>query len=398
MEKDHDLVVMNPKWLCSDVIGHLMSHDQLMRSRPTGCYTAEDIQLMFPETEAENILKILESLELCTQCDLDGDIEYEFTALNFIESLHGLWEKDPKRPDDLVYGGIQYQTPRGVQNQLVHVFPRIQVQMRRVINGDNNNPENDLYQWYHGSKFCSGYLESLVTLEQNDQVIEIKARGPSELSSTLYHFFDDICQIVEQVIMHCCPGIVLEKQLLSATDLFNHIENPRKYPTHELLKLALRNCSKVKLDDDNEESFEDLMCFGSEEIYSSITFGVDLHISNLPHHARRQLSLLLDPPDKMGRDWCLLAVSLGLSENVPALDNTKNFPVSKTDQALAAWSSDPQAVVANLITRLEELSRQDAVDAVLMTIPLFKILSEDSSQDIQGATPASQSSQSTISR
>ena len=324
-EGDHDLVVLNPRWLGTDVIGQLLSHEKILQSRPTGCFTVDDIQLMYLEVEAPCLLQILEALEICSHCDIDGEVEYEFPCFNFVETLNGLWEKNSLRYQGAVYGGLRIGTQRGVENQLMPLFPRIQVQLRRSTLQDNNNPENDLYQWHYGSKFCWGNMESLITLEENDQLIEVKARGPEDCRTQLYYFLEDICNIVDQVITDSCPGLCTERQILSATHLRGHKAAPEvpAYSSRDLLNAQLKNSTKVTLEDGLKENLFDLGCFGSDDIKSMITLGVELHISHLSIYTRRHLSLLLDVSDPMGRDWCMLAVLLGLSQNLPQLDETK---------------------------------------------------------------------------
>lgn len=41
---------------------------------------------------------------------------------------------------------------------------------------------------------------------------------------------------------------------------------------------------------------------------------------------QRRLAQMLDPPDRHGRDWCLLAVRLGLGDRVAQLDSTVDSP------------------------------------------------------------------------
>uniref|UniRef100_A0A915KZV3 Uncharacterized protein n=1 Tax=Romanomermis culicivorax TaxID=13658 RepID=A0A915KZV3_ROMCU len=56
-------------------------------------------------------------------------------------------------------------------------------------------------------------------------------------------------------------------------------------------------------DQSREESFLDVVCFGSREVALSLTLGVDLPVARLPLHARREMASLLDLQDSMGRDW-----------------------------------------------------------------------------------------------
>ena len=43
---------------------------------------------------------------------------------------------------------------------------------------------------------------------------------------------------------------------------------------------------------------------------------MDLDISEVSTLTRQALSHLLDAPDRLGKDWCLLAVKMGLTDKV----------------------------------------------------------------------------------
>ena len=94
----------------------------------------------------------------------------------------------------------------------------------------------------------------------------------------------------------------------------------RSYSPTELLRMQLDNRASVVLSGNQREDFIDIACLGSEEILETVTLGMELPISHLTVHTQRLLSLLLDPPEAMGKDWCLLAVILGLSDVIPALE------------------------------------------------------------------------------
>lgn len=69
----------------------------------------------------------------------------------------------------------------------------------------NSNVDSDmmdLYQWYHGSKFCYVNLESMVTLDEDEnlnQYIEVKIRGPKHTSLYCFYFMEQIMQSIDQV-------------------------------------------------------------------------------------------------------------------------------------------------------------------------------------------------------
>lgn len=62
-----DLLVLSPQWLCGPILGQLLSIDFVAHARVTGCYTGEDFQTAFPQTDALALLQVLETLQLCIQ-------------------------------------------------------------------------------------------------------------------------------------------------------------------------------------------------------------------------------------------------------------------------------------------------------------------------------------------
>ncbi|KAK6178961.1 hypothetical protein SNE40_011428 [Patella caerulea] len=395
-----DLVVFNPKWLCSDVIGTLMSHDKIVQSRITGCYSVDEFHLIFPDTEAIDLLTVLEALELCTQCDNDGDIEYEFPCLNLLESSEDVWKKDSNLQSDTIYGGVRLHTSFQSGSQLKYLFPRIQVYLRRNMLQETDDPEIDLYQWHHGSKYCCGDLEGLLDTDRNEQYLEIKVRGPRDAKSSLFFFLDDFINIVEQVIEEVCPGLCTERYTLSPSQLADHGKIIRSYSPTEILRMEMEGRTSVVLTGSVTEDFLDIVCFGSEEVLNSITPGIDLDISHLSLHSRRLLSYLLDPSEPMGRDWCLLAITLGLSDILPKIESEPN-EISHTDKVLEEWAKREPSTIRKLIMKLKEFHRIDAVEAILRTSSIFKILNyEDQSTDESAAqtTDASTNTLSNLSR
>lgn len=378
---DDDLVVLSPQWLCGKIIGQLLSHNGTLHHKQTGCFSGEDFQMRIPDCKAEDLLILLEALKVSTRCDIDGEVEYELPCLNFVETLSGLWDRSDKRlSDGCIYGGVRLVAQRGMTNQLMHVFPRIQVQLRREFLDEHGDPETDLYQWYHGSKYCRGSMEILLTLEQEEQAIEIKCRGPQDLSTQIYHFLEDLCEVVFGVIEDSLPSVSLERHLLSVHELTAHHNPVLAYIPKDVLLAQMNGKELLSMNSGDKlitEKLIDLVAFGSKEIYSCMQPGLDLHVSHLSLNARRQLSCVLDPPDPIGRDWCLLAVSFGLTGELPHVDTKDIKSGSKTDHIIALWARNPNATIKLLVQKLLDLGRSDAVDAVLSSAPMFRYFTEE---------------------
>lgn len=64
------------------------------------------------------------------------------------------------------------------------------------------DPENDLYQWFRGSKLSSGLLEALITLHEDPggaDFIEIKVRGPPSSSTLCFFLIEELLSVIDQV-------------------------------------------------------------------------------------------------------------------------------------------------------------------------------------------------------
>ncbi|KAL3185624.1 hypothetical protein MRX96_028533 [Rhipicephalus microplus] len=278
-----DMVVLNPKWLCSSVIGELLSQEHLEKARVTGCYTVEDFQFAFPDTDAIDLLQVLENLKMCTKCDNDGDVEYEFPCYNLVETLEGLWDPSDPRYTQGVYCGVHVVPFDDFPHILAIIFTRIQVQLRRA-SMEHADSDNDLYQWLGGSKFCSGALEGMLTLVDDDSALEVKVRGPRGSSSSCFYFLEDLLMVVDDVLGEVCPGAQFERHLLSAADLRHHAQTPARYAARLVMRAMLNDgglhAQVLHPQTGMPESACDLLCCRDVASAASLVCGPDTHARN----------------------------------------------------------------------------------------------------------------------
>ncbi|KAJ8929568.1 hypothetical protein NQ314_017732 [Rhamnusium bicolor] len=274
-----DLIVISVAWLGNQLLGELLSTQFLLHARVTGVYTVEDFQASYNQCDALGVLDLLEALDICIPCDIEGEVEYEFPVYNHTETLEGLWDRgDPRYLSGARYGGIRLYTSPGTYHLFKPVFSHIQIELRRatLANYSNNDSDSDLYQWHLGSKLCNLDIESLITLDEDDK--------------------------------------------------------------------------------------------GDVELASNIQWGCALKIRDLPAPVKLKLCGLLDPPEPHGRDWCLLALRLGLcQEKIAALASQHS---SHTMRLLTTADCS----IGALISSLHELDRLDAAEVVLRSAPIFKVL------------------------
>jgi hypothetical protein len=68
-----ELVVVNPRWLCTDIVGKLLAYDTIIHGPVDGRFSVDDVRLLFPKYEPTDILVILDALDLgYTRTQLNG--------------------------------------------------------------------------------------------------------------------------------------------------------------------------------------------------------------------------------------------------------------------------------------------------------------------------------------
>ena len=195
-----------------------------------------------------------------------------------------------------------------------------------------------LNQWKDTTMLQSSGLQALV--EHRDNKISVKVRGPSGSKRACFYFLEEILGIVDQVLLEMSPGLPVDKIILSSKDLRNHAA-PAQWSPRDVMKTMIKDGWSGSLTHptqrDTRETLSQLLCFDSDQVTSSLVPGHQIHISGMSTVTRQSLCTLLDPAHQMGRDWCMLAVQMGLSDKVPKLDiGAGNY--SQTARLLDEWS------------------------------------------------------------
>jgi hypothetical protein len=461
-DPQEDLICFDPNWLCQTILGRLLSHQRVCKrhSSSNETFALNDIRNLFPEiSDPIDLLQIFNAYDLCTQIDINGEFEFEFPQLNTIEIMSGLWEK--RSGVQYIYIGCEIRS-RTLSSLLWSVFPRIQVQLRRLIMSNEfvqhgGGDDVELFQWIDGSKLVVGMIELLLTKNLSTH-IELKSRGQIQNREQIFYLFHDVLSLIEHVFNQMCPMLQIEYHYIStkhlhlnqtSTFLSPKLPNKRRYltslssspvierdsaflippspvSTHAMsfsfseTKLnfspyyrtyspklivqtlinqtaildgnnnqrltiikqhpssdSLNSChltvpSKDITTIDFDEDLIDLLCCGSNDIFSSLIIGIDLPISIFSLKTRQLLCRLFDKQDKMGRDWCLLAIALQQQHLIPQLDHDDIYQ-SKTDQLFEELGKKPTSLtVRYFLQKLLDIDRRDAFEVVANTCPIFQ--------------------------
>jgi len=473
-DPQEDLICFDPNWLCQIILGRLLSYRRICKrhSSSNETFALNDIKNLFPEiSNPIDLLQVFNAYDLCTQIDINGEYEFEFPQLNTIEILSGLWEK--RSGVQYIYIGCEIRS-RTLASLLWSVFPRIQVQLRRLIMSNEfvqhgGGDDVELFQWTEGSKLVVGMIELLLT-KNIPTHLELKARGQVQNREQIFYLFHDILSLIEHVFNQICPMLPIEYHYISTKHLhLNQISiiNPflspssavkRRYLTslsslpiidrdstlsnpgspcsntsmpftflesktnlspfyrtyspklivqtlmqqygiinqtsiidgnnnHRLIIIkqnhsndSLNSChSNQSLKDisnlssiDFNEDLIDLLCCGSNEIFSNLIMGIDLPISIFSLKTRQLLCRLFDKQDKIGRDWCLLAIALQQQHLIPQLDQDDIFQ-SKTDQLFEELGRKHSSLtIRYFLQKLLDIDRRDAFEVITNTCPIFQ--------------------------
>ena len=362
-----NLVILDPNWLGQRIFGPALSPQSSAITRlksVTGCVTLHDVARVYPEIDSTSLMRLLQYFELCRQ--LKDVTTYEFPCLIKLDPLFGLWEREAHLS---VYAGIQLCCSSHVHMFSPSVFPRLQLHVRAAFPDDLDDQEVTL--WSDGLKCCRGEVEVCIRQTEPNRAIEVVVRGTEETRGECVALLHQFYSILLATIRESNPGTVFNTSVLSAADLRKHHRNPHLYSSMEVFSAERSNgLLSPQTGDMVTEDIAELLCCGHQGMVVSARSAPFTSIRDISLQTRVELCRLLDPPDQYGRDWCLLALQLGLQEEVPVID-TANDLSSPTDKLLTAWNREANRSVATLVDALVSIGREDAAKLIVNGVSPF---------------------------
>ena len=279
------------------------------------------------------------------QVNESGQTEFEFPCYNHMNEEEGAWDHSKEYYGDGEYGGVILKTSTvAAEHLLTIMYPRVQVQLRRSV-ARRFDMECGLYQWSQGSKLTCGPLEALI--KHHDEKIEVIVRGPKDSKKACFFFLEEILGMIDQVLLEMSPGLPMDKYIVSSVDIKAKRTAIQWSPRDTMAALLTGGWTHIMTnpnDSSRKETLTDLLCFGSTEVQSMLVKGPDLHVSSMSTVTRQSLCQLLDAPHPMGKDWCMLAVQMGLIDKVPKLDVGAGS-YSQTARLLDEWANDTSSTI-----------------------------------------------------
>ena len=302
-----------------------------------------------------------------------------------MEPLYGLWEKDPELT---VYAGVQVHCTSVSSIFSPSVFPRLQLQIRRAFLDDIEDQE--LILWRDGLKCSRGEVEVCIRQLIRNWSLEVIVRGTEDTRTECYALLQQVYSILLSTLRMSNPGTMFATKVSSRRSLLNHNRCPHLYSSMEIFE-AERSAGgglAPPIGGDAPETLCDLLCCGWREGVINARSAPYTAIKDIPLQTRVQICRMLDPPDPFGRDWCLLALQLGLQEEVPSIDQS-NDRGSPTDKLLTAWECGGSQTVVSLVDALKGMGREDVAMEVVNGLSPFHNPNNSLILNVSGAVSTS---------
>jgi len=378
-------VVLDPVWLGRDIFGPSLSQLKSV----TGHISLSLLRHAYPSWDPSSVAHLFEHFELCLSVD-EQRSTFLFPGLIQMEPLYGLWEKDP---EFTVYSGLHVTCLRDSDLLSPSLFPKIQIQARKIFPDDIEDQELTL--WSGGLKCCRGGVEVLLSYPKHHKTVQILVRGTEETRLDCYYLIQQFYSIVTSMVKRVNPGTATETRLLSPKRLKSHQQAVLSYPPEHIFAAERSdgildlcgNSSSVSLGE--KEHLVDVACCGCEEMLPGTRSAPFSRLSSLSVHTRNELSRLMDLPHPLGQDWCLLALQLSFMEDVPRIYQAGSS-LSPTHQLLKEWEkSSMSTTVVPVIDALRAIGRSDAASVIILGLSPFSNTSNTVVIDLPGAVVTS---------
>ena len=364
-----NLVILDPNWLGMDIFGPAFSPENSIRPQlharsVTGRVSLSEIQKVYLERDSLSIARLLEHFELCT-CNDEGSTVYEFPCLIKMQPLFGLWERDPSLT---VYAGLHLKCKEVVDIFTPGLFYRVQVHMRKFFSDDLDDQELTL--WSSGLKCCRGEVEVLVEMKDPNKTIAILVRGREHTGHECHAMLQQFYKLILHIIQASNPGTNISIYLLSPQQLREHIKNPVMYSSTQVFDAEREGKMVCDQRTGLKESIVDVVCCGCEDLLMTACSAPYTAWKDVALQSRVQVCRMLDPADPFGRNWCLLALQLGLAEEVAAIDQSSDG-LSSTEKLLTTWERLVNGTVVTIIDSLRSIGRTDVANVIIDGISPF---------------------------
>ena len=323
-----DKVILEPNWLCQDIIGPLFSplnseFPVSLVCSPPGTTTKDDIQSAleaFNNRKWENIdetIRLLCHLEICYE--LSGKQNtYQFPALLKAKRPPDVWSENSEMT---IYVGRRVRRAEKTDIITPGTMPFLQCHVRNVPCFDGSEP----VVWQDGLMIrdtIDGFLvEGMITLQEQDKALDFIVRGPVHSERECLKLLNNLMKTGKEILRKRSPGTESLLWYISFTELKQLKEFPLAYEKATIDKKieTSTNTSASVSKGTVIDSLRDLLALG------------DNHIDYLSRNTLSAIIMCLEKDD---------AGLEALKELLPGLSNADQVKCNTAEELFSTWSKN----------------------------------------------------------
>ena len=321
-----DRVILNPTWLCQNIIGPLLSPPEFEVSlccSPPGTTTKDDIQSAleaFNKPKWNNInetIQLLCHLEICYE--LPGNQNtYRFPALLKEKRPSDVWCENSEMA---IYVGRRERRAEETDIITPGTMPFLQCHVRNVPCFRGLEP----VVWQGGLMIkdtIDGFsVEGMISLQEEDKALDFVVRGPVHSERECLKLLNNLIKAGKEILRKRSPGTESFLWYISSTELKQLEKFPLAYEKatiDEKIKTSTKSSASVSkgmvID-----SLSDLLALG------------DNHIDYLSRNTLSAIIMCLEKDDA-GLD--------ALKEHLPGLSNADQVKCNTAEELFSTWSKN----------------------------------------------------------
>ncbi|XP_065826100.1 uncharacterized protein [Oscarella lobularis] len=353
--KEEDVLVVNPNWLCNNVIGSLMSPKEFpihMTRTTNGIFSLEDVRgtlQEFNKRQKTQLIDVNEAIKILCRLDICYPLPYnphkfQFPALIQEERPADAWMDNADKP---VYVGRRLQCDNDTDIITPGTMPFFQAHVAAGLGSPESVSSLSPIVWKGGIKTFESVrglrFETLVELTENERAIDIIVRGPMYSAAECYKLVQETKTRVEKMLDQRSPGTDRFELVLSSKDMENLAEPRHGYSCEEIDRTKRRDeHPKVCLDSTSEEYISDLIAVPDDHGNVVLPCEVKKCMLESFHQSTSEVAQQL---------------TRSLEKQRTRLSST-----SSADSVSIQWSRRMKATLPKLIKALEEAQQTNLLD------------------------------------
>ncbi len=194
-ETVQDVVLLDPRWLCGNVLGKLLSIETPKAIHHyRGRYRVEELQNLVSEGDIDELLQVLDAMDVCAR-DLANPGMVDIPVLIRTGGLQHTWtdEEDIEGEDTLLYGGVRVVPAEHLAPFPCGLFHKLQVNLcrwSRAAEARGRGWGCEVVERRSSGWTCGA--EALVLLVNHGQGMEVQLRGPDSDPGRCYALLDTL--------------------------------------------------------------------------------------------------------------------------------------------------------------------------------------------------------------